>query len=111
MWILATALFGLTFIGGQVYEFTEFYREGLHLSTQPLRRRRSSSSPASTARTSTVGIFWLLSLWARSMQGQLGQEQAEAVEIAGLYWHFVDVVWIVIFTAVYLVPQTTEAPT
>jgi cytochrome c oxidase subunit 3/cytochrome o ubiquinol oxidase subunit 3 len=39
------------------------------------------------------------------MQGRLPQERAEAVEIAGLYWHFVDVVWIFIFTAVYLIPQ------
>jgi cytochrome c oxidase subunit 3/cytochrome o ubiquinol oxidase subunit 3 len=39
------------------------------------------------------------------MQGRLRTEQAEAIEIAGLYWHFVDVVWIVIFTAIYLVPQ------
>ena len=53
----------------------------------------------------TIGIVWLLSLWGRSMQGNLGPEKHEAVEIAGLYWHFVDVVWIFIFTAVYLIPQ------
>jgi cytochrome c oxidase subunit 3/cytochrome o ubiquinol oxidase subunit 3 len=52
-----------------------------------------------------MGIVWLLSLWGRSMQGSLPQEKAEAVEIAGLYWHFVDVVWIFIFTAIYLIPQ------
>ena len=53
----------------------------------------------------TVGIIWLLSLWGLSMQGRLHQQHAEKVEIAGLYWHFVDVVWIVIFTVIYLVPQ------
>jgi cytochrome c oxidase subunit 3/cytochrome o ubiquinol oxidase subunit 3 len=52
-----------------------------------------------------MGILWLLSLWGMSMQGRLGTEKAESVEIAGLYWHFVDVVWIVIFTIIYLVPQ------
>ncbi len=49
-----------------------------------------------------VGVLWLLTLLVRSFQGKLGQEKALNVEIAGLYWHFVDVVWIVIFTVVYL---------
>jgi cytochrome c oxidase subunit 3/cytochrome o ubiquinol oxidase subunit 3 len=52
-----------------------------------------------------MGIIWLLILWGRSMQGRLPTEKHEAVEIAGLYWHFVDIVWIFIFTAVYLIPQ------
>ena len=52
----------------------------------------------------TVGIIMLLSLVSLSSRGRLPQEKAEVVEIAGLYWHFVDIVWIVIFTVVYLVP-------
>ena len=51
-----------------------------------------------------VGIIWLLSLWGMSAQGKLGQGDAEAVEVSGLYWHFVDVVWIAIFAVVYLIP-------
>jgi heme/copper-type cytochrome/quinol oxidase subunit 3 len=43
-------------------------------------------------------------LYGRSMQGRLKQEHSEAIEIAGLYWHFVDIVWIIIFTAIYLIP-------
>jgi heme/copper-type cytochrome/quinol oxidase subunit 3 len=104
VWILATALFGLTFIGGQLYEFTEFYREGLHLSTNLFGSTFFILTGLHGAHV-VIGIVWLLSLWARSMQGRLPTDKAEAVEISGLYWHFVDVVWIVIFTAVYLVPQ------
>ena len=104
IWLLATAVFGMTFIAGQVYEFTEFYREGLHLSTNLFGSTFFILTGLHGAHV-VVGLVWLLSLWARSMQGRLPQERAEAVEIAGLYWHFVDVVWIVIFTAVYLVPQ------
>ena len=52
----------------------------------------------------TAGIIWLLSLWGLSMQNRLHVQDSEKVEIAGLYWHFVDIVWIVIFTVVYLVP-------
>ena len=40
-----------------------------------------------------------------AQQQRIGQKDSERIEIAGLYWHFVDVVWIVIFTVIYLVPQ------
>jgi heme/copper-type cytochrome/quinol oxidase subunit 3 len=103
IWILATALFGLTFIGGQVFEFTEFYRHGLTLKANLFGSSFFTLTGLHGAHV-TVGIIWLLSLYSRSMQGRLGAEQAEAVEIAGLYWHFVDIVWIFIFTAIYLVP-------
>ena len=46
----------------------------------------------------------LMSLLVMSFKGNLGPEKAEVVEIVGLYWHFVDIVWIVIFTVVYLIP-------
>ena len=52
----------------------------------------------------TGGILMLLSLYGMSVQGHLPTERAETVELVGLYWHFVDVVWIVIFTVVYLIP-------
>ena len=46
----------------------------------------------------------LLSLYSLSLKGRLPDSKAETVELVGLYWHFVDVVWIVIFTLVYLIP-------
>jgi heme/copper-type cytochrome/quinol oxidase subunit 3 len=52
----------------------------------------------------TLGVVWLLSLLVLDLRGRLGVEDAMKVEVAGLYWHFVDVVWIVIFTVVYLIP-------
>ena len=52
-----------------------------------------------------MGIVWLLVLWRTLDAGHACRpEQSEAVEIAGLYWHFVDIVWIFIFTAIYLIP-------
>ena len=93
----------LTFIGGQIYEFTEFYRKGLSLSTNVFGSSFFVLTGIHGAHV-TVGIIWLLSLWGLSMQGKLGVQHSEKVEIAGLYWHFVDVVWIVIFTVVYLIP-------
>ena len=104
IWILATALFGATFIAGQIFEFTEFAREGLHLHTSVFGSSFFVLTGLHGAHV-TVGIVWLLSLWGLSMQGRLGTEHAEKVEIGGLYWHFVDVVWIVIFTVIYLIPK------
>src|SRR5664279_4838563 len=103
VWLIATTLFGLTFIAGQIYEFTEFYRKGLSLSTNVFGSSFFVLTGIHGAHV-TVGIIWLLSLWGLSMQGKLGVQHSEKVEIAGLYWHFVDVVWIVIFTVVYLIP-------
>jgi len=104
VWLLATAFLGATFISGQVYEFTSFIREGLTIKTNLF----GSSFFVLTGFHGvhvTLGIVMLLSLWNLSLRGKLPQEKAEVVEIAGLYWHFVDVVWIVIFTVVYLIPQ------
>ena len=100
---LVSALFGLTFISGQVYEFTEFYRQGLSLSSNMFGTTFFVLTGLHGAHV-TIGIVWLLLVWSRSMQGRLPSEKSEAVEIAGLYWHFVDIVWIFIFTAIYLVP-------
>jgi heme/copper-type cytochrome/quinol oxidase subunit 3 len=50
----------------------------------------------------TGGVIWLGTLWLLALRGRLTPKHTETVEIAGLYWHFVDVVWIVLFTIIYL---------
>ena len=104
IWLMATALLGATFIAGQVFEFTEFNAEGLDLDTNLFGSTFFILTGFHRAHV-TVGIIWLMSLWGMASQGRLKQGDSEKVEIAGLYWHFVDVVWIVIFTVIYLVPQ------
>jgi heme/copper-type cytochrome/quinol oxidase subunit 3 len=103
VWLLATALLGMTFVGGQVYEFTTFYREGLTLSTNLF----GTTFYVLTGFHGThvgVGVLMLLSLVAMSFTGRITPRNTMAVELVGLYWHFVDIVWIVIFTVVYLIP-------
>ena len=56
----------------------------------------------------SLGILMLMSLLISSLRGTLTKERSETVEIVGLYWHFVDVVWIFIFTVIYLVPSPTS---
>ncbi|KPJ94705.1 MAG: cytochrome oxidase subunit III [Gemmatimonas sp. SG8_17] len=102
VWLATTAGLGVVFLGFQAYEFVTFVHEGLTLQVNLF---------GSTFFTLTgfhgghvlVGVIWLLTLFVRSLQGKLGPDKALNVEIAGLYWHFVDVVWIVIFTVVYLI--------
>ncbi len=104
IWLLATALLGSVFIAGQIYEFTAFIREGLTIKTNVFGTSFFVLTGFHGVHV-TLGIVMLLSLWSLSVRGRLTKEKAEVVEIAGLYWHFVDVVWIVIFTVIYLMPQ------
>jgi cytochrome c oxidase subunit 3/cytochrome o ubiquinol oxidase subunit 3 len=103
-WLLTTALLGATFVGGQAYEFTVFYREGLRLQTNLFGSSFFVLTGFHGAHV-TVGVLMLLSLFGLSLRGKLPQERAETVELVGLYWHFVDIVWIVIFTLIYLIPS------
>jgi cytochrome c oxidase subunit 3/cytochrome o ubiquinol oxidase subunit 3 len=102
VWLTTTALLGASFVGGQVYEFTTFYREGLGYTTN-LQGSAFYTLTGFHGVHVSLGIIMLLSLVVMSLRGRLGTDKAEAVEIIGLYWHFVDVVWIVIFTIVYLI--------
>jgi len=102
VWLAATALLGILFLCGQVYEFTSFVREGLTLRTNLFGATFFVLTGTHGAHV-TVGVVWLLTLWVRALQGKLTAANALTVEISGLYWHFVDVVWIVIFTVVYLI--------
>jgi heme/copper-type cytochrome/quinol oxidase subunit 3 len=103
LWVVATALLGSVFISGQVYEFTMFVREGMGFTTN----RSSSAFFTLTGFHGvhvTLGIVMLVSMLLFSFRGHLPKERAETAEVVGLYWHFVDVVWILIFTVVYLIP-------
>ncbi len=102
LWIGLTALLGLFFLGGQVFEFTNFSREGLSLQGNLFGATFFTLTGFHGAHVS-VGVLWLLSLLVLTLTGRMGPEQHLRVEIAGLYWHFVDIVWIVIFTVVYLI--------
>lgn len=104
MWLLATAFLGMSFIGGQIFEFTTFYEEGLALSESPFGSAFFVLTGFHGAHV-TGGILMLLTLVGMSYAGRLpAPGESRRVELIGLYWHFVDIVWIVIFTLVYLVP-------
>jgi heme/copper-type cytochrome/quinol oxidase subunit 3 len=103
VWILTTALLGASFVAGQAYEFTVFTREGMNLRVNLFGSSFFVLTGFHGAHV-TIGVLMLLSLYSLSLKGKLPSSKAETVELVGLYWHFVDVVWIVIFTLVYLIP-------
>ena len=104
LWTVGTALLGSVFIAGQVYEFTVFLREGMGYTLN----RSSSAFYTLTGFHGahvTIGIIMLMSLVVITFRGRISGSKAEVIELIGLYWHFVDIVWIVIFTLVYLIPS------
>ena len=103
VWLAATALLGTVFVGGQVYEFTSFVEHGLTLQKNLFGSTFFVLTGFHGAHV-TIGVIMLLSLFLNSLRGKIHREDSLTVELAGLYWHFVDVVWVVIFTVVYLLP-------
>jgi cytochrome c oxidase subunit 3/cytochrome o ubiquinol oxidase subunit 3 len=97
-----TAVLGAIFLGGQGYEFVKLYHEGMTLS---------SSVFGSAFFTLTgfhglhvfIGLIWAGLVIFKANQRQFSAEDYGGVEIFGLYWHFVDIVWIILFTLIYLV--------
>jgi cytochrome c oxidase subunit III len=101
LWFAITALMGIIFLGGQLYEYAHtgfgltdnlftscFYVltgfHGLHVA---------------------LGLFFILMvLWRSRKEGHYSSSKHFGVEAAELYWHFVDVVWIILFILVYLLP-------
>ena len=103
-WLLVTMLLGLIFLGFQVCEFREFGHEGLNLTTNLFGATFFVLTGFHGVHVG-VGVLYLGCLLAASFRRNgLGSEQGFHVETAGLYWHFVDIVWIVIFTLIYLIP-------
>lgn len=128
VWILCTALLGITFLGFQVFEFREFAIHERHIECTPTSQVEACLEGAAeytepyglTPRTNlfgttfftltgfhgahvAIGVLWLLSLLGFTFQRRLKRLDELDVDTAALYWHFVDVVWIVIFTVVYLI--------
>jgi heme/copper-type cytochrome/quinol oxidase subunit 3 len=100
-WLSATVLCGLFFVGMQVYEFTHFVHKGLTIHTNLFGSTFYTLTGFHGTHV-TIGVLWLATLLVLGLRGKMTPEKALNLEMAALYWHFVDVVWIVIFPVVYL---------
>jgi heme/copper-type cytochrome/quinol oxidase subunit 3 len=109
IWLFGTAFFGLIFLGGQYYEFSTLFLQE-HLSMQGNLFGQTFYTLVGTHGTHVaIGVIWLLVVAVASATGRVGKSRALSVEIVGLYWHFVDVVWILIFTLIYLMRSVAHA--
>ena len=101
LWLTATAVLGGLFLGGQAYEFTIFVvDDGLGFTTNVASSAFFALTGLHGAHV-LIGVIMLVSVVALSFRRNIS---AESVEVVGLYWHFVDIVWVLIFTVVYLIP-------
>jgi heme/copper-type cytochrome/quinol oxidase subunit 3 len=98
LWLAATALGGLFFLGCQAYEWTHLINHGLSLGT--LFGATFFVLTGFHGAHVTSGVIYLLVILA--LAGRFDEDTNNPVELVGLYWHFVDLVWILIFTFVYL---------
>ena len=100
-WLSATVLCGIFFVSMQVYEFTHFYHKGMGYSTNLFSSTFFTLTGFHGSHVS-LGVIWLSTMLILALRGKLPPEKSLNLELAALYWHFVDVVWIVIFPVVYL---------
>lgn len=102
LWLFMTALAGTTFLGFQAFEFTSFVHEGLTIRRNLFGSTFFTLTGFHGAHV-TAGVLWLLTLLAIDFKRGLTTRDEIVVDLCALYWHFVDVVWIAIFTLIYLI--------
>jgi len=104
-WLLVTMLGGSIFLGIQAFEWTHLITNEHH----PLTIQSSLFGATFFILTGfhgchvLSGVIYLGCIALRAMRGGYSREDNSPVEIVGLYWHFVDLIWILVFTFVYLI--------
>jgi cytochrome c oxidase subunit III len=102
-WWTATVALGIEFLAGTGREWSHLIRDkGLTISTNLFGTTYFSLVGLHAAHV-IVGLALLLIVLLLKLRRAVGSEHAERVEVLAVYWHFVDVVWIVVFTVVYIV--------
>jgi len=92
---------GLIFLGFQYYEFSHFLNNGFGFTINMFASSFYLLTGCHGLHVA-VGTLWFFTIWVTSLVKKEKWFNSDVIETAGLYWHFVDVVWIVIFTVVYL---------
>lgn len=100
-WMAITVILGLAFLGLEIYEFSNYVKEGFGYTHSAF-----SSSFFTLVGTHglhvIIGLVWITSLILRNAKRGLSLYNAPKYYVASIYWHFIDVVWVFIFTVVYL---------
>ena len=100
-WLLITVILGLGFLGLEIFEFYEYVHEGHKFSTSAFSTSFYTLVGFHGAHV-LFGVVWISILMGQVLKKGLTVVTAPKAYVAGLYWHFIDVVWVFIFTVVYL---------
>ncbi|PLS16553.1 cytochrome (ubi)quinol oxidase subunit III [Bacillus sp. M6-12] len=101
-WLLVTVLLGAGFLGLEIYEFNHYVHEFHHTFTSSAFGSAFYTLVGFHGGHVAVGLSWILTLMIRNAKRGLTLYNAPKFYTASLYWHFIDVVWVFIFTVVYL---------
>ncbi len=97
-----TILGGATFLGIQVYEYGHLMHAGLHMNSHPYGATFFLCTGFHGAHVLS-GVIYMICIWLRAAKGAYTAENHSPIELVGLFWHFVDLVWIILFTIIYLI--------
>ena len=100
-WLLLTVLGGATFVGVQIYEYRHLIEHGFLPSTNQFGSTFYIMTGFHGFHV-TCGVISMAWVTMRAFQGKYAGGKFHGIETVGLYWHFVDLVWIILFTIVYL---------
>jgi heme/copper-type cytochrome/quinol oxidase subunit 3 len=110
LWLIATALIGMGFLGVQAFEYAKLAEhgflprvEGYHAAGRPLYGATFYTMTGFHGAHVTIGVLCLWFTVFQAFRGKYTSTRHAGVETMGLYWHFVDLVWIILFTIVYLI--------
>ena len=106
-WLIAiTAFFGATFVGMQAFEWSKLIEEGVRPWGNPMGAAQFGASffmiTGFHGLHVSIGVIYLMVVAFKVRRGDYDKRGFEIVEITGLYWHFVDLVWVFIFAFFYL---------
>ena len=99
--LFATIALGATFLGIQVYEYGHLMHNGMHMTSGPYASTFFICTGFHGAHV-LGGVIYLTCIWIGALRGKYSATNHSPVELAGLFWHFVDLVWIILFTIIYL---------
>ena len=102
-WFIITFLMGAFFIGGQIYEYAKLVHEGISLSSRPYGSVFYITTGFHGLHVTGGLIAMLLMLLRTARARNFGHKQATTTIVVSYYWHFVDIVWIALFSAIYLI--------
>lgn len=102
LWLLVSLLFGGTFLSVQMIEYFKLFQEGLTINSNIFGTIFFTLTGFHGTHV-FIGLLWLVGIIVQAFRGRFSATYNMSLEIFGLYWHFVDIVWIILFVIVYLI--------